>query len=640
MNKERTCLIVLGVLVAFLFSVSLPIKTTSSSRFDSSQYRSSKAIALTSDGLTLLVVNPDSNSLTLIDLTTHSIITEISVGMDPRTVTVDDEENLAYTANRDSDSVSVIDLESQQWVTDIQVGYRPYGVIVNPSSDQLYVSEQGMDRLRVLDSSSYETIAIIETSDRPSGLALDIKRSKLYITHLLNNKISIINLDPNTTYLPILANGFNLENFKVSISPNPSSTSPIFLITDTFLWPDSNLIQSIIISPDGNHGYVPHTRSNTGNKALTFDTTVFPLVSILDMTTDEHLFGYQFDLGTLDPPGVGLPFDADITPDGRELWVLNAASNDVTVIDLDTRTRVAHIEVGANPRGIIFSPNGDKAYTNNTLDGTVTVIDPDSYTSIDVITAATIPLPPTLLQGKRLFHTSDDPRMSNAQWISCNSCHFDGEHDGRTWSFGFAGPRNTTSLLGMVQTYPLRWSGEWDESADSEFANKKENFGSGLIEGDMNCSLSPPDCVNHPPNQGRDGDLDALAAFIDSLQIPLSPGHANGEPLTDSELRGRKIFNDPALGCVACHPPPLYTDKQKHDVGTSTTDERIGPEYDTPSLRGLYNSAPYFHDGSSGTLYESLTRSTQNNEHDLSAKISENEIFDLIAFLEALPYEE
>jgi len=162
MNKERTCLIVLGVLVAFLFSVSLPIKTTSSSRFDSSQYRSSKAIALTSDGLTLLVVNPDSNSLTLIDLTTHSIITEISVGMDPRTVTVDDEENLAYTANRDSDSVSVIDLESQQWVTDIQVGYRPYGVIVNPSSDQLYVSEQGMDRLRVLDSSSYETIAIIE----------------------------------------------------------------------------------------------------------------------------------------------------------------------------------------------------------------------------------------------------------------------------------------------------------------------------------------------------------------------------------------------------------------------------------------------------------------------------------------------
>jgi YVTN family beta-propeller protein len=413
-------------------------------------------------------------------------------------------------------------------------------------------------------------------------------------------------------------------------------------VTETLaLWPDSNLVQSVVPAPDGTHAYVPHTRSNSvnpSNPALTFDTTVFPLVSVVDMTLPRHQVGQQFDLGTLDPPGVGLPFDASVTPDG-ELWVVNAASNDLSVLDLDARRLAAHVEVGHNPRGIVLSPDGGEAYVNNTLAGTVSVIDTAAYTVTRVVTVTQIPLPPMLLNGKRLFHTSDDPRMSRDQWISCNTCHFEGGHDGRTWTFGFAGPRNTTSLLGMVETYPLRWSGEWDESADAEFANRKENFGSGLVEGALNCAFSPPDCVHAPPNQGRSYDLDSLAAYLDSLAVPLSPGHARGAPLTDAEVRGAELFADPTLGCITCHPPPLYTDLRSHDVGTATADERIGPAYDTPTLRSLYDSAPYFHDGSASTLYEALTRETPGGEHDVRQRLSEEEIGDLITFLMTLPYE-
>ena len=83
----------------------------------------------------------------------------------------------------------------------------------------------------------------------------------------------------------------------------------------------------------------------------------------------------------------------------------------------------------------------------------------------------------------------------------------------------------------------------------------------------------------------------------------------------------------------------MYTDLQLHDVGTSTVDERIGPAYDTPTLRGLYDSAPYFHDGSAVTLYDALTRPSPGDEHDLSAILSQEQIDDLIAFLLALPYE-
>jgi len=606
--RVRTLIVVLFIVFP-LFSVVTPIGSES----PLSVKRSSSAIAITPDGTTLLVVNPDSNSLTLVDTATLRKIAEIPVGVGPRTVAVDGEGRRAYVSNRGSDTISVVDLSAHQVVHEITVGVRPYGVVVNPQGDRIYVAVQGEDRVRILDADTLDTLALLSTPDRPSGLAISDDGRVLYITHLLSNVITILE--------------------------DVSSDSPRIQVSSLLLWPDSNLVQSIVIGPEGKRAYVPHTRSNSSNRALTFDSTVFPLVSLIDLTTQHHLVGQQIDLGTLDPPGVGLPFDAVVTPDGKEIWVLNAASNDISVIDLSSYQLIAHIEAGDNPRGIVLSPDGTTAYVNNTLAGTVSVIDVPTHTVTAIIPVTEIPLPPILLRGKRLFFSSDDERMSKSQWISCNTCHFEGEQDGRTWFFGFAGPRNTTSLLGMVETYPLRWSGEWDESADSEFAVRKESFGTGLIEGEMHCALSPVDCSDQPPNQGRSDDLDALAAFIDSLQMPLSPSHAHGEPLTEAERRGRAIFSNPDLGCIECHPPPLYTDHKKHDVGTATPDERIGPKFDTPTLRGLYDSAPYFHDGSAATLYEALTRPSPKGEHDVRSLLSEAEIRDLIAFLLALPYE-
>lgn len=202
------------------------------------------------------------------------------------------------------------------------------------------------------------------------------------------------------------------------------------------------MVQSLVIAPDGKRAYVPHTRSSTGNRALIFDTTVFPLISVLDLAAGQHLLGQQFDLGTLDPPVWGCPLTPPSRLMGRSYgWLMPPAMTCLCSI----------WELAGWP------------HTSEIL------------------------LSPLLLNGKRLFHASDDARLARDQWISCNTCHFEGEQDGHTWTFGFSGPRNTTSLLGMIETYPLRWSGEWDESADSEFASRRENFGTGLIEGAMNC---------------------------------------------------------------------------------------------------------------------------------------------------------
>ena len=98
--------------------------------------------------------------------------------------------------------------------------------------------------------------------------------------------------------------------------------------------------------------------------------------------------------------------------------------------------------------------------------------------------------------------------------MSCESCHADGEQDGRTWLFP-DGPRNTTNLRGLAHTHPLHWSADRDEVQDFEFTIRELQAGTGLLD-DPHPELGSP-------NTGRSADLDALAVFVESLQPKPSP---------------------------------------------------------------------------------------------------------------------
>ncbi len=109
--------------------------------------------------------------------------------------------------------------------------------------------------------------------------------------------------------------------------------------------------------------------------------------------------------------------------------------------------------------------------------------------------------------------------------------------------------------------------------------------------------------------------------------------------LTDQELRGLALFNDPTKGnCAACHPsargsdgaPPLFTDFTYDNLGVPRNDAipanadaayvdlgLCGPQrpdlaerrdlcgaFKVPSLRNVSRTAPYFHNGRFATLQE------------------------------------
>ena len=508
-----------------------------------------------------------------------------------------------FVSNRDDDTVSVLDLEAAELITHLSVGDEPFGIVAG-SEGRLYVANTGSGTIQIIDQLTLETLATIPVEPQPRALALTSDQGELVVTHFSSGKLSVI--DTETL------------NVEAVISTGP----------------DSNLSQGVLLDPASQRAYLPHTRSNVTNQALLFDDTVFPVVSVVDLPARQHLRSERIFLDLEDTP-VGLPLDAALTSSGK-LYVLNAGSNDVSVIDAATRRGLAHIEVGDNPRGIVLSPDETRLYVNNTLSGSLSVVDTLIDQVIDEVIVTELPLPPDVLNGKILFNTSSRPDVSRDQWIACTTCHFDATLDHRTWFFA-DGPRNTPSLLGVRDTLPVHWSGDLDELQDTESTVRNIQAGTGLVEGPSNCD---PACDQAPANAGRSKDLDDLAAYMRFVSLPPNPNLTRDGTLTEAAERGRAIFLSADAGCASCHVPPLYTDLQKHDVGTGVSPlETKGTLFDTPSLRGVYQTGPYLHDGSAETLIDVLTTNNQSDEHGQTSDLTLDQLQDLEHFLLSLPYE-
>jgi YVTN family beta-propeller protein len=392
-------------------------------------------IALTPSGDTLLVVNPDSNSLTFIDTSDQSVIGELTVGSDPRSLAISPDADKALVANQGSDTISIIDIPARQVLEIVPVGDRPVGVAISPDGEMVAVAELGDDQVRILDSETLDLITIIPVNDRPYGLAFSADGHYLLVTHLLSGKVTLILVEPYQTYIPLTIGALlnPMLNF-LGFDVISDKFTPEVVVTI----PTLNKVApapSVILSRDGSRAYLPQTMGNGLGLNTQFDTTVFPKVTVVNLHIRSFDSSELISLDVVDT-SVGLPWGVALTKDDSELWVTNAASNDVSVIDLSDPKRPgrqAQIPVGDNPRGVVISPDGSTAYVNNILSGTVSLIDTQTYTVTKEIITTLIPLPPIILEGKRLFHSSARPELSRARWISCNTCHIEGEHDGRTW---------------------------------------------------------------------------------------------------------------------------------------------------------------------------------------------------------------
>ena len=147
-------------------------------------------LALTVDGKTLLVVNPDSNSVTLIDISSLATLTEIPVGEEPRAIAISAE--LAFVTNHGSDTVSIIDLQTQSLISDANgffiFSYDP--IALHEDFSMLSLTAHEGRRVGLADEVSINLLAV---GSQPSANTITLIGEEIFVGSI-----------PRGTYLPLV----------------------------------------------------------------------------------------------------------------------------------------------------------------------------------------------------------------------------------------------------------------------------------------------------------------------------------------------------------------------------------------------------------------------------------------------------
>lgn len=410
------------------------------------------------------------------------------------------------------------------------------------------------------------------------------------------------------------------ETFSLLPDPGPDSD------TDARGLP--NLLGAAALSPDGRGLVVAGAKANMDRGllrdglALGNDTTTRSALRLIDAQTGAPVARALFD--NRDRVGA-----VAYTPLGDKLFAAHLGARIVDVLDPLTLARIGGFQdVGLGLDGM--ATDGDTLWVLASLDRQLVSYDlrvgneEIELARVDLV--AEEPLDATLLLGARVFTDAADPRMSTDAYVSCASCHPDGATDARTWDFTDRGEglRDTQALFAMPPDGPFHWSANFDELQDFENAIRAFQAGQGFLSDEDFATCEDP---LGTPKAGLSEELDALAAYIRSFPVPRSPWRNADGTNSESAVRGREVFL--AEGCDTCHAGVLTSDAGwvdgepvLHDVGTllDTSGDRAGGPLTglrTPTLRGLFATAPYLHDGRAATLEEALAIHGVSTDPDL-----------------------
>jgi cytochrome c peroxidase len=256
--------------------------------------------------------------------------------------------------------------------------------------------------------------------------------------------------------------------------------------------------------------------------------------------------------------------------------------------------------------------------------------------------------PTDLLLGDLLFHSPGTlGPVAEREGISCDTCHPNGAAnttlmlpaglsdrpgnvDLTTGHFRAGADNriadflNVPSLRGARYTAPYGWDGRAASLGD---------FVADVVSGEFGgAPLSA-------------GERRALVAYVRDLDFLPNPNLDRRGRLTErasaAAHRGEVLFTATRPGldgaaCATCHPPSaFFRDGRVHRLGSGgvpPSPHAIEDGYETPTLLGLTETAPYFHDGRHATLGDVVAWF----DRDFALGLTTDERADLVAYLEAV----
>ena len=577
----------------------------------------------------LWVVNPDNDTVSVFDTTTNARVAEVAVGAQPRTLALAPDGRV-WVVNQGAASISILSPSTLTVVQTLPLvrGSQPYGIVV-AANGSAYVALEGLGQLRKLSATGVAQ-GTLNLGPNPRHLALSADGNTLLVSRFITKP------QPGeaTALVQTSLAGAKQGGELVAVDPATLAIRRTVVLQHSDKADSTiqgrgvpNYLGAAALSPDGASAWVPSKQDNIqrgklrDGQELDFQNTVRAISSRVAMASLSEDYAAR-----VDHDNSGLASAAVYHPSGAYVFVTLEASRHLAVLDASGRRELFRVDTGRAPQGVVVSADGKKLYVHNFMDRSVGVYDLSplaGFGRMELPLLATLgsvgteKLAADVLKGKQFFYDARDTRLARDGYMSCAACHNDGGHDGRTWDFTGRGEglRNTIRLRGRAGGQgPLHWSGNFDETQDFEGQIRTLAQGTGLMA-DAQFNTGTRSAPLGDTKAGASADLDALAAYMASLNtFEPSPWRNNGA-LTSAALTGQGVFN---AQCASCHGGTAFTNSTAgllKNVGTlqPSSGKRLDgvlAGIDIPTLRDAWLTAPYLHNGSAATLDDAVRAHT------------------------------
>lgn len=586
-------------------------------------------LAVSPDGKTVFIALDDKDEVAEADVASLAVIRRAKVPGGPFGVALDAKGKRLFVACRHQDRVAVLDSASLAEIASVSVGIRPTAIAYcrTPDGERLIVPNSGSDDISVLTVAPLAELIRVAAGREPYAVAVSADGERAYVANRMATHREILSAAASEVTILNPATGRVVDRDQL----RSAHLSEGIATVPSRGWTLTSLVTV--------HNLVPITQVKDGWVMGSGVALTEANGAVTQLPLDEANAYFA------DPSGVAA------SPDGKRAYIASGGTDVVTVVDLDRvaawlaqaspserddaigdlafsyRYVVARIPTGCNPRHLTVSADGRRLFVSERLQDRVLVVDTETLKPIGPIVLGDGGETDPVRLGERAFTRA---RYTFQGEFSCRSCHPDGHVDGLAYDFDGDGIGDNLldnrSLCGVAGTAPFKWNGR-NPSLQVQCGPRFARV------------LMRTDPIPQP-------QLDYLATFVEHLPPTRTVPYGRlGQPLTDSEERGRKLFfatqrpnGTPiplARQCQTCHRPPLYTDRLLRSVGTRAARDS-SDQFDTPHLLGIGASAPYLHDGRARTLEEIWTTYQKDDLHGVSSYWSKEQLNDLVDYLKTL----
>ncbi len=514
----------------------------------------------------------------------------------------------------------IVDFEKGEVLSQFDLGHAPRAPLLCADKKSAYILNQFTADVLKIEIPGGRVLAKGRAIREPFDCALSKDGRTLFV---LNQ-------------LPEAKGGLYEENIGAAVSVLDAETLAPVAVIDL---PNGAInAHSIVMSADGNWAYCTAViaRFNVPTSQVERGWVNTNAVHVIDARANKFYAAVlldDIDLGAANPYGLAL------SDDGNTLFAAHAGTHEISVIDLPKmhakladalagkltgKTAVAdpandltflfgmrkRVDAGGlGPRRLAC--DGGKVYATLYYSDCVSVLDGANNWAAEKIDIGGNAEMTEVRKGDLYFH---DGSLCFQKWLSCATCHTEVRSDALNWDLmndGIGNPKQSKSLLFAHFTPPSMITGI---RKDAETAVRK---GIRYIQ------------FAERPEE----DAKAIDEYLKSLYSVDSPHLMRDGKLSEAAERGEVIFD--IAKCGQCHSGEYLTNGHKYDVG-SGLDEYENFEFDTPTLREVWRTAPYLYDGRAKTIFELFKNFNKDNKHGDTANMTDEDLKDLEAYVLSL----